>query len=333
MFFINAGCLLWEIVSFFIQLFKQAISQATGSKSHGHVFKKALINYKPSFLAALVHQLLSKLFIINMFWVWLPHFQKLELFTVNLQWYSWAYGYICWEFSSWIFHFSCHRVRFLWCLHSPHHAPSELNMTVNWVHFFAEGYYSSFIHLTVLCLLGVNPAMFLAFISIDSAWGIFIHVSERALSNGKLGILHHLIITPSHHRTHHAKNPLYVDTNFANVAPMWDWIFGTLQPLKDEVKTDYGITRDLDVTNFMDLYFGDIILLFQDVKNANGIKNKLFYLIMPPGWVPGSAAKTASVVRKEFLRTNPELGVTSKNRILAMLKPDYKVDNLKVKEL
>ena len=150
MFFINAGCLLWEIVSFFIQLFKQAISQATGSKSHGHVFKKALINYKPSFLAALVHQLLSKLFIINMFWVWLPHFQKLELFTVNLQWYSWAYGYICWEFSSWIFHFSCHRVRFLWCLHSPHHAPSELNMTVNWVHFFAEGYYSSFIHLTVL---------------------------------------------------------------------------------------------------------------------------------------------------------------------------------------
>jgi sterol desaturase/sphingolipid hydroxylase (fatty acid hydroxylase superfamily) len=268
-----------------------------------------------------------------MFWIWLPHFQKFQLFTVNLSWYSWIYGYFCWEFSTWLFHFSSHRVRFLWCLHSPHHAPSELNMTVNWIHFFAESYYSTLIHLVISLLLGVNPIMLVAFVAIDSAWGIFIHVSERTLKNGQLGILQHLIITPSHHRVHHAKSPLYLDTNFANVLPFWDWLFGTLQPIKEEAKLDYGIIRDLDVTNFSDLYFGEIALLYRDIKNAEGIKNKLLYLVKPPGWTPVSTDQTASAMRRDFLKINPELGTTSKNRILTALKSRSKMDKFKLKSV
>jgi sterol desaturase/sphingolipid hydroxylase (fatty acid hydroxylase superfamily) len=104
-----------------------------------------------------------------MFWIWQPHIQKLSLLTVNLQWYSWLYAILCWEFATWVFHFTSHRVGFLWCLHSPHHAPTELNMTVNWVHFFAESYYSAFIHLLISLLLGVNPLMLLAILTTDSA--------------------------------------------------------------------------------------------------------------------------------------------------------------------
>ena len=162
--------------------------------------------------------------------------------------------------------------------------------------------------------------MFIAIIAIDSAWGAFIHISDRALKNGQLGIMHNIIITPSHHRVHHASNPLYVDTNFASVLPLWDWLFGTLQPQKKEVKVNYGIKRDLDVTNFSDLYFGEILLLYRDIKNADGIKNKLLYLLMPPGWAPGCASKTASAVRRDFLKTNAGLGATSKNRLLAAIK-------------
>jgi hypothetical protein len=217
----------------------------------------------------------------------------------------------------------------LWCLHAPHHSPTDLNITVNWVHFFAESYYSTLVRLVILTLMGVNPGMFLAIIVIDSAWGIFIHVSERTIRNGQLGILHHLIITPSHHRVHHAKSPLYVDTNFANVVPIWDWLFGTLQPIKEEVKTEYGVTRDLDVTNFSDLYFGEIFLLWRDVKNAKGIKNKLLYIITPPGWTPTSKAKTASSLRRDFLQTNPTLGETSKNRFLTAIRSGFKMDKVK----
>ena len=329
---LNATLVLWEILSFIIQVSKQERNSAPGYNKYKVIFKKVSENYKSSFLALLVIEVLPKLILFHTFWIWLPHFQKYQLFTINLTWYSWIYGYLCWEFSSWLFHFSSHRVRFLWCLHAPHHSPTDLNMTVNWVHFFAESYYSTFVRLVILTLMGVNPVMFLPMILIDSAWGIFIHVSERTVKNGQLGFLHHLIITPAHHRVHHAKNPLYVDTNFANVVPIWDWLFGTLQPIRAEVKTEYGVTRELDVTNFSDLYFGEIFLLWEDIKSAEGIKNKLLYIIMPPGWTPISAAKTALALRSDFLKTNPELGTTSRSRFLAAIRSAISLDKVKEDE-
>lgn len=317
---LNSTCVLWEIVLFTIELIKQERVNTHGFSGYKSIFKKVAVNYKSSFLTFLmIHQLLPKLILLHMFWIWFPYIQKFGLFTTNLQWYSWIYGYLIWEFANWVFHYSSHRVRLLWCLHAPHHAPSELNMTVNWVHFFAETYYSNLVLLVFATLLGVNPVMFLALMSIESAWGMFIHVSDRALKNGNLGILQHLIITPSHHRVHHAKNPLYMDTNFASVVPLWDWLFGTLQPLKKEVDVDYGITRELDVTNFMDLYFGELFLLYSDVKNAAGVKNKLLYIVKPPGWTPASSDQTAAALRREFLKTNPDLGINSKDRFLAAI--------------
>jgi len=325
---LNTTFILWEILSFLFQVIKQEKGNTPGSPKYKLVFKKFSVNYKTSFLSLLIHQLLPKLLLVNTFWVWLPYIQKFSLFTANLSWYSWIYGYLCWELSTWIFHFSSHRVRFLWCLHAPHHAPSEINMTVNWVHFFAESYYSTLIHLVVLTLMGVNPVMFLVIMSIDAAWGVFTHVSERTLKNGRMGILQHFLITPAHHRVHHAKNPLYADTNFAFVLPFWDWLFGTLQPYKEEVKVEYGVTRDLDVTNFSDLYFGELILLWRDVKSAEGIKNKLLYIVMPPGWTPVSVANTALSLRRDFLKANPGLDTTSRTRIANALRSGFKAIRL-----
>jgi sterol desaturase/sphingolipid hydroxylase (fatty acid hydroxylase superfamily) len=323
---LNATGILWEILSLIMLLLKQERSNTHGYAKYKRIFNTVLVNYKPSFLALLILELLPKLILVHMFWIWLPHLQRIGLFTINLKWYSWIYAYVCWEFSTWIFHFSCHRVRFLWCLHAPHHAPTELNISVTWIHFFAESYYSTIVHLIILTPLGVNPLMFVAIMSISDAWGTFVHVSEGALKNGKLGILQYLLITPAHHRVHHAKNPLYIDTNFATVVPIWDWVFGTLQPIREDVKTDYGLTRDLDVTNFGDLYFGEIALLYRDVKNAGKLKNKLLYLVKPPGWTPDGAAQTASVLRRDFLKTNPALAVTSRNKLLNAIRSGFKMD-------
>ncbi|WP_295673019.1 hypothetical protein [uncultured Mucilaginibacter sp.] len=63
--------------------------------------------------------------------------------------------------------------------------------------------------------------MFVAIMPISSAWDVFTHISERTLKSGRLGILQYLLITPAHNRAHHAKNPLYVDTNLAAVITIW----------------------------------------------------------------------------------------------------------------
>jgi len=113
------------------------------------------------------------------------------------------------------------------------------------------------------------------------------------------------ILTPSHHRVHHAKNPLYMDTNFCNLLNIWDRVFGTYQEEKDEVKIEYGITREMDSGNFMDVYFGEFVALFNDVKKAPGIKNKLLYIVMPPGWCHTGDHKTSKRTRAAYLKTYP----------------------------
>ena len=52
---------------------------------------------------------------------------------------------------------------------------------------------------------------------------------------------------------------------------------------------------------------------------------------MPPGREPASSAKTASALRREFLKTNPALGITSKNRFLLAIKSWYKMDKPETK--
>jgi len=317
---LNATCVLWEILSLIMLLLKQESGSLQGYSKYKYVFKKVLVNYKPSFLALLITELLPMLLLIHMFWIWLPYFQKIRLFTINLKWYSWIYAYLCFEFAIWLYHFGAHRVRLLWCLHAPHHSPSELNLTVNWVSFFAEGYYSNLIYLIILTLFGVNPVMFVAIMALSTTWGMFAHISERTLKNGKLGILQHFIITPAHHRVHHEKHPLYIDTNFATFVPLWDWVFGTLQPLKEDIREGYGVRRELDVTNFSDLYFGEIVLLYRDIKNAQKLKDKFLYLIKPPGWTPESSANTAAALRRAYLKTNPAPGLTSRTSVLSAIK-------------
>ena len=312
---------IWEISRLVYESIKKDRDLPFGLKKIKGIFNYIAKTFKATFLASLAGFYIGMLIKFDVFQLVRPVWHSLSLFTINHAWYSWIYAYLVWELTTWVWHYSFHRVRFFWCFHSPHHAPSDLTITTAWVHFFAEGFITVFMQWIILSIMGVPYDMVFPIIfGIEVWWGTFIHLGERSLKKGRLGFLKHILITPSHHRVHHAKNPLYMDTNFCTFLPFWDWLFGTLQPLRDEVKIEYGITREMDVTNFIDFYFGEFILLFRDVKNAKGIKNKLLLFIKPPGWVPESAEHTAETVRNNFLKENPELDNTSKRWLIKKRK-------------
>jgi sterol desaturase/sphingolipid hydroxylase (fatty acid hydroxylase superfamily) len=219
-------------------------------------------------------------------------------FSLGLSWYGLIYGYVVWELGHFIYHYSTHKVRLLWCLHSTHHAPESMNLLVGHAHFFLEAPYADLIRISVCTLLGLSPPLLIAIVLIDSFWGSFVHTGEHILKEGRLGFLERWILTPSHHRVHHARNPLYIDTNFCNLLNIWDRIFGTYQPEQKEVPTEYGIRRKVDAGSFRDIYFGEIVLLAKDVWGAPGSVNKLLYLVMPPGWSHTGGHKTASALRR-----------------------------------
>jgi len=136
---------------------------------------------------------------------------------------------------------------------------------------------------------------------IDGTWGTFIHAGENLIRDGRLGVLNRLVLTPSHHRVHHSRNPLYIDTNFGNPLNVWDRVFGTWQDEHRETPPEYGITRAMKPGSFWDFYFGELVALSVDVKNAPGLRNKLAYIVMPPGWNHTGQHKTASAMRQKML--------------------------------
>ncbi|HRH49287.1 MAG TPA: sterol desaturase family protein [Panacibacter sp.] len=229
-------------------------------------------------------------------------FEKYAIIKTEFTWYWLIYGYIVWELAHFVYHYLGHKVRLFWCLHSTHHAPDNMNLSVTYAHFFLEGPYADVIRTSICILLGVNPPLLFFIMFIDGTWGGFIHVGENILKDGRMGFMNKIVLTPSHHRVHHAKNPLYMDRNFCNLLNIWDRIFGTLEHEKYDLPPEYGITREMNPHNFFDVYFGEIVALTKDVIKAPGIKNKLLYIVMPPGWSHTGLHKTAKIARAEYLK-------------------------------
>jgi sterol desaturase/sphingolipid hydroxylase (fatty acid hydroxylase superfamily) len=271
-----------------------------------------VLDYKVQFFTYVFNRFVAQFLSIAVTVFCIGLFEKYAIIKTTFTWYWFIYGYVIWEFSHFIYHYFAHKVRLLWCLHSTHHAPQTMNLSVAYAHFFLEAPYADAIRTTIPILLGVNPAMLFLIIFIDGFWGSFIHVGENVMKNARLGFLGNIILTPSHHRVHHAKNPVYMDTNFCNLLNIWDKVFGTFIHEKKEIPIEYGITRKMNPNNFWDAYFGEIIALGKDVKNAPGIKNKFLYIIMPPGWSHTGEHKTASIVKKEYFKTQSDLQLTSK---------------------
>ncbi len=269
----------------------------------GLIYKKPHSKvYKVNFLIYLFNRIIGRFVAIAMVAFIIGLLQPIAPFQTTFTWYWIIYAYIVWEFGHFLYHYWAHKVRLFWCLHSTHHAPENMNLSVTHAHFFLEAPYADAIRTTVCILLGVQPELLFLIMFIDGTWGAFIHVGENLIKDGRLGFLNKIVLTPSHHRVHHAKNPIYMDTNFCNLLNIWDKAFGTFQNEEKHIKIEYGITREMNSGNFFDVYFGEIIALAKDVSKAPGLTNKLKYLVMPPGWHHTGVHKTAKIVRSEYLK-------------------------------
>ena len=268
----------------------------------GLIYKKPQTRvYKVIFLVYLFNRIVGRFISIAMITFCIGLFQRYAPFQTHFSWYWLIYGYVIWELGHFAYHYLAHKVRLFWCLHSTHHAPEEMNLSVTHAHFFLEAPYADMIRTTVCILLGVQPEMLFFIMFVDGTYGAFIHAGENLMKDGKFGLLYRFILTPAHHRIHHARNPQYIDTNYCNLLNIWDKVFGTYQDVMEEVEIDYGITRKINSGSFLDVYFGDIVALAKDIMRAPGLMNKVRYLIMPPGWNHTGEHKTAKIIRSNYL--------------------------------
>jgi hypothetical protein len=146
---------------------------------------------------------------------------------------------------------------------------------------------SSFVNLFTFLLL---PAAFLGVpakvIAIVLPLHLFLQFWYHTKHIGKMGILEKIIVTPSHHRVHHAINKEYLDKNHGQIFIFWDKWFGTFQEELKEVPAVFGITRPAQTWNPIKINFQHLWLLIQDAWRAENWKDKLRIWFMPTGWRP-----------------------------------------------
>ena len=232
----------------------------------------AILTYIPIFMTNKV------LTISLMFWVY-----QYRLFDLGLQWYVWVLAYIGYDFMSYAIHWASHKIRFFWCIHSVHHSPKEMKTSVAFRGSFAEFILAP--HLIIwLPILGFHPLLIIIVEGFGQLYGVPLHLNEHFVPKGKFAWIKKIFITPSLHRIHHAKNSLYIDTNYGLTFSIWDNIFKTYQAEMKKEKPVYGLTKEIDSENLLVTQTDEFAALWKDIKNAPDFLSKVKYLVMPPGW-------------------------------------------------
>lgn len=121
-----------------------------------------------------------------------------------------------------------HWSRFLWMAHVVHHQSDEFNFTVSLRVSILQVWMTTASTL-VLAIAGFPPGMSLTALLAYKFYQFWTHTQLI----GRLGVLEWVLVTPSHHRVHHARNPRYLDKNFGGMLIVWDRLFGTFEPERD----------------------------------------------------------------------------------------------------
>ncbi|MFH6769435.1 sterol desaturase family protein [Gaetbulibacter aquiaggeris] len=231
-------------------------------------------------------------------WAFLYVYDHFRLATIPIIWWSFVLIFFADDISYYWFHRVSHTCRLFWASHVVHHSSKHYNLSTALRQTWSGSFYS-FIFWIWMPLLGFHPAMIMLQMSISLLYQFWIH-TETIDKMPKW--FEAIMNTPSHHRVHHGSNPLYLDRNHAGILIIWDKIFGTFQlELKDE-KVVYGLVKNINTFNPIKIAFIEWIYLFKDVLTGKkSIKNRILYLIKPPGWSHDGTGKISNDLRNEWL--------------------------------
>ncbi|WP_110298018.1 sterol desaturase family protein [Blastomonas natatoria] len=223
------------------------------------------------------------------FWVY-----QYRIFDIGFAWWAWPVAFVFDDFAYYWVHRLGHRVRWMWAAHVIHHSSQHYNLSTalrqTWTGFFTPGLLVSL----PLFWLGFHPLMIAFCGGINLIYQFWIHTEAvKRLPRWFEAVMN----TPSHHRVHHAINPRYLDSNYAGVFIVWDKMFGTFVPERDDEPIRYGIVKQLGSFNLLWAAFHEWVGIARDLWSAPGLGNKLAYLLRPPGWSHDNSRETSDSIK------------------------------------
>lgn len=196
--------------------------------------------------------------------------------------FYWVALLVAQDFAYWTLHFVDHRCRFFWAIHVTHHSSEEFNFTTGFRSSVFQPFYRT-LYFLPLAFLGFQPLDILFMYAATQMYGVLVHTEW----NVRLGWLEHILVTPSHHRVHHASNGRYLDKNMGMIFIVWDKLFGTFAAEDPSDPPRYGITKPIPNRGPFGIVLHEWRDMFRDVREkGRTFGQKLGYIFRPPGWSP-----------------------------------------------
>ncbi len=208
--------------------------------------------------------------------------QYLTVFQVKETWLLYVIGFVALDFAGYWMHRWNHTINFLWNRHIIHHSSEEFNLSCALRQSISVIFSFFNILLIPAALFGVPTHV----IAIIAPLHLFAQFWYHTTLIDKMGFLEYFLVTPSHHRVHHAMNEQYLDKNYGQIFIIWDRMFGTFQPELSDVPAVYGVKRPVKTWNPIIINWQHLGLLYLDAWRTKNWLDKLKIWFMPTGWRP-----------------------------------------------
>ncbi|MAH73241.1 MAG: hypothetical protein CBC09_04265 [Cellvibrionales bacterium TMED49] len=211
------------------------------------------------------------------------HF-NIELLS-SQNWLTWVIAFFIYDFLYYWKHRLSHERSILWASHVVHHQSEDFNLGTA-LRQTGSGFLLTWIFFIPMFALGIPVEVFISVAAVNLVYQFWVHTEHI----GSLGALDFLFVTPSNHRVHHARNTHYIDANYGGVLIVWDRIFGTFRPEKDNIPPIYGTTKPLQSWNPIWANIEIYCQLIRDFWVTKLWRDKLRVLSSRTGWRPADVA-------------------------------------------
>ncbi len=186
------------------------------------------------------------------------------------------------DFAGYWSHRFNHTINLFWNRHIIHHSSEEFNLACA-LRQSVSAIISIYFFLYIpLALLGI-PSHVVALVAPIHLFAQFWYHTQLV---HKMGFLEHIIVTPSHHRVHHAINDEYLDRNYSQIFIFWDKFFGTFQEEIPEKPAVYGVKKPVNTWNPFLINFMHAWGILKDAWRTKSWWDKIRVWYMPTGWRP-----------------------------------------------
>lgn len=237
---------------------------------------------------------ISSIVFAGLIGAWSVFVYEHRLFDIPFAWWIWVIAFVLDDFLYYWSHRLAHTVRWFWADHVVHHSSQHYNLTTALRQPWISPFTLKFLWLgSAMVFVGFHPAL-VAFVgALNLIYQFWIHTEAIKRCPAWFEAIFN---TPSHHRVHHATNPLYLDRNYAGILIIWDKMFGTFQPELDAEPCRYGIVKNLGTYNPIKIAVHEWLSIVKDMAGAKSAKDAALYLLAPPGWSPDGSRETSKQI-------------------------------------